>query len=214
VVERSKPASFLLCTLRRDGADDPVGDHFFVDPTRYEPAHGDVVVLRMAPKAPGQLVPCSENPELACQGFIKRVVGLPGDKVRFDGAALLVNGELRTGEPLEVRRDAYGISTAIRRESLGSHDYQIGDFTEVSVPANGEVVVEPGRYFVAGDNRDNSNDSRYQGTIPRADIVGRVTKIYWSWNNRESWLGMWNPRVLWHLLRDETRWDRIGRVIE
>src|SRR4030095_243981 len=64
------------------------------------------------------------------------------------------------------------------------------------------------------DNRDNSNDSRYWGTLPRACSVGRATKIYWSWDNEESWLRMLDPAVVWSLIRTKTRWDRIGQSIE
>jgi signal peptidase I len=192
-----------------------VGDHLYVDSRGYQPEHGDVVVFRLARAENGDLASCSENPELSCEGFIKRIVGLPGDTVRFDGAALVLNGELRTGaSDLEAPIDVDGLATAMRRESLGAHDYRIGDFVHGAARGSAEVTVEPGRYFLAGDNRDNSNDSRNWGTIPRADIVGRATKIYWSWNNRVSWLGMANPRTLWRLLREETRWDRIGMEIE
>jgi signal peptidase I len=192
-----------------------IGDHLFADPRGYEPARGDVVVVRMARDGDRRIVPCHENPDLACEAFIKRIVGLPGDTVRFDGAALYVNEELRTGDPsFEKSTDWRGVTLSIRPESLGSRQYRIADAVDRSAPKSATVIVEPERYFVSGDNRDNSNDSRYWGTVFRADIIGRATKIYWSWDNEESWLRMLNPLVVWKLLRDKTRWDRIGQSIE
>ena len=75
------------------------------------------------------------------------------------------------------------------------------------------VVVEPDRYFMAGDNRDNSNDSRYWGTVHRDDIVGRVTSLYWSWDFNGSSAELLNPATLWTLLRERTRWNRIGQEV-
>src|SRR5262249_33640892 len=141
--------------------------------------------------------------------------GLPGDSVRFDGVALYVNDELRTGDPGgEKATDENGFTLQIRNESLDGHYYRIADLDGRSAPKSATAIVEPDHYFLAGDNRDNSNDSRYWGTVARADIVGRATKIYWSWDNEHSWLEMWSPTVWWQLLREKTRWDRIGRVIE
>ncbi len=64
------------------------------------------------------------------------------------------------------------------------------------------------------DHRDNSNDSRAWGTVPREDLKGPVTIIYWSWNNRGSWLSMLNPLTWLRLLTGETRWSRIGDSVE
>jgi hypothetical protein len=65
-----------------------------------------------------------------------------------------------------------------------------------------------------GDNRDNSNDSRGWGTVRREEIIGPVTILYWSWNNRGSWWSMLSPATWWRLLTSETRWDRIGMTVQ
>jgi signal peptidase I len=70
--------------------------------------------------------------------------------------------------------------------------------------------VPEDRYFMMGDNRDNSNDSRVWGTVHRNDIRGPVLINYWSWNNRESWLAMLNPLTWLDLLWNEMYWGRIG----
>jgi signal peptidase I len=81
-------------------------------------------------------------------------------------------------------------------------------------PSFETVLVEPQRYFLVGDNRDNSNDSRYFGTIHTDDISGPAIKLYWSWDYNGTYLQLLNPSVLWALLRDKTRWERIGQPIE
>ena len=75
-------------------------------------------------------------------------------------------------------------------------------------PAGGTVAR------ATADRWLNSNDSRGWGTVGRADLKGPVTWIYWSWNNQGSWASMLNPLTWWHLLRHETRWDRVGLAVE
>jgi signal peptidase I len=195
-----------------------IGDHLFADPRPYRdssPQRGDIVVFRLARTSSGLPEPHDRNPRSPTESFIKRIVGVPGDAIRFDGAVLYVNGEAKTGDPApETASGSQGESVQVRPESLDGHDYFAWDLAERRSPSFETVVVEPDRYFMAGDNRDNSNDSRYWGTVHRADIVGRATKIYWSWENENSWLAMLNPAVWWHLLREKTRWDRIGQSIE
>src|ERR1700752_686837 len=93
------------------------GDHLFVDRRGDEPARGDVVVFRRGRDPSGGLLPCHENPHLPCEGFIKRIVAIPGDTVRFDGAALYVNEELLTREPGSERvTGPQGEAWQMRRE--------------------------------------------------------------------------------------------------
>lgn len=192
-----------------------IGDHVYADPRRYVPARGDVVVFRMTRDPSGKLAPCHERPAAPCDGFIQRIVGLPGDRVRFDGPTLYVNEVRRTGDrTFETSVDWRGASASILPEALGAHAYRIADASDRSGLAFATAVVPQERYFLAGDNRDSAYDSRYFGTVARADIVGRATRIYWSWDNRNSWAGMLNPVVVWNLLRHQTRWERIGREIE
>ena len=84
----------------------------------------------------------------------------------------------------------------------------------------GELIVPPDMYFVMGDNRDESLDSRYWGFVPRQNIIGRPLLIYWSFRNSEPYSGLRDQDgkltrlayMITHLMQ-ETRWDRAFRVI-
>jgi len=73
--------------------------------------------------------------------------------------------------------------------------------------------VEPGRYFVLGDNREHSNDSRRWGTVRRQEIAGPAFLLYWSWDFEGSFAELLDPRAWWELLARKTRWERIGEPI-
>ena len=135
------------------------------------PARGDIVVFRF-PKDP-------------TVDYIKRIVGLPGDKVGYYNKQVLVNGQPVKQTPLgQYRGVGKGESMSgsiLLSEDLGevTHDILIRD-GQPSV--HGDFTVPPGQYFVMGDNRDNSNDSRYWGTVPEANLVGRAFFIWMSWD--------------------------------
>ena len=110
--------------------------------------------------------------------------------------------------------DATGAAHELVREVIDGAPHAILDRPGEEGLEQVRITVPEGRYFMMGDNRDNSVDSRRWGTVRRADIVGPVTRIYWSWNNRESWLAMLNPLTWWRLLSGETRWSRMGKSVE
>lgn len=113
--------------------------------------------------------------------FIKRVVGLPGDKLRYVNKKLYVNDEL-VPHTLVAEVPPLQPVTQVVREQLGSvehlihHDKRIyrGDF---------ETTVKPGHYFMMGDNRDNSSDSRVWGQVPERNIVGQAFAIWMHWQS-------------------------------
>lgn len=132
-----------------------------------EPQRGDVVVFRF-PRNPSD-------------DYIKRIVGLPGDHIAYYNKSVYVNGQ-------RVKQDTIGIykgvgsgsimsDAILKQESLGKirHDILI---KEDRLNMDGEFIVPPGHYFVLGDNRDNSNDSRYWGFVPEENLVGRAVMIW------------------------------------
>jgi signal peptidase I len=112
---------------------------------------GDVIVFKYP-----------DNPELA---YVKRLIGLPGERVEMTGRTVSVNGK-----PLEEKYTQY-IEQGSLYERYGPFD------------------VPPNHYFAMGDNRDNSQDSRFWGSVPRDHIIGKAMVIYWSYDTpREEYL--------------------------
>lgn len=130
------------------------------------PERGDVIVFRY--------------PEDRSKDFIKRLIGVPGDRIQVRDKRVYVNGSLYQN-PHEMHKDPQ-----IMPRELNQRD----NFGPVTVPANA--------YFVMGDNRDNSYDSRFWGFVPKADLVGRAFIKYWSWD-QDKW---------------RVRLNRIGKVID
>lgn len=142
-----------------------------------EPERGDVMVFRY--------------PVDTGQNFIKRVVGLPGDRVhlREDGRLYvndrLVERELRTERDLGNVREAVYVEELNSTEHLVRHEYRINPYTgeAVSRTPGGSWEVPEGSYFTIGDNRDRSSDSRSWGMVPESHIVGEAFLIWMHWDS-------------------------------
>lgn len=200
-----------------------IGDHLLVDKLAYappgsiskyllpyeEPKHGDIIVFRY--------------PVDIASTFVKRVIGLPGDRLKMINRIVYRNG-VRLNEPYtyhklpyEPSRDNFpgepsayadGMQAQLQREMLDNH------------VKDGEIIVPPGMYFAMGDNRDNSLDSRYWGFVPRENIIGKPLIIYWSYKaSTEDLTGSSVGSMLTHFIDlgqhffSRTRWDRTLRVI-
>ncbi|RLA85741.1 MAG: signal peptidase I [Deltaproteobacteria bacterium] len=155
-----------------------VGDHLLVLKCAYgiriplvgryllefsRPKRGDIIVF-VYPR----------NPK---KDFIKRVMGLPGERIQVIDRKVYVNGK-----PIEDPWGFWAKGAVLR-------------------PNFGPVIVPEGHYFVLGDNRDNSMDSRYWGFVPKENILGKALIIYWSWNSRGEGL------------LEKVRWARIGKIL-
>lgn len=137
-----------------------------------EPQRGDVVVFRY-PRDPSV-------------DYIKRVVGLPGDRIGYYNKVVYINGKPAGQIPdgVYIGKGA-GVSmsgASRRREQLGKVQHDILVMPHTS-GVEGEFTVGKGQYFVMGDNRDNSNDSRYWGTVPEANLVGKAFRIWMNWDS-------------------------------
>lgn len=146
------------------------------------PERGDVVVFRF--------------PQDPRQDYIKRVVGLPGDEIVYIDKRLYVNGELVQEESLGPALTEEGFEVVEYGEKLGEVEHRIYKMPRRHDPRRFDIVVPEGRYFVMGDNRDNSNDSRGWGFVPDENLVGRAFLIWMNWR-----VGEW------------PEWNRIGTVI-
>ena len=152
-----------------------------------EPNRGDIVVFRY-PKDP-------------TVDYIKRIVGLPGDKVVYSNKKLTIND-------LPVQQTSLGSYQGLGQgEEMSGAEDLLENLTGVEhriLIRNGTPTVEfvyvvpEGNYFAMGDNRDNSNDSRYWGSVPEANLVGKAFFIWMSWDWQNKGVGF----------------DRIGTVLK
>lgn len=205
-----------------------IGDHLFVNkfiygiklpftdvrlPALREPERGDVVVFTVA-KSDGQTFPADRRPDQPREEFVKRIIGLPGDRVELRRGSVYLNGEPVDSKPLrEEFVDDAGNRLLEDEVRLGDHTFITLDDPEMPSQRSRTYVVEEGRYFMLGDNRDHSKDSRYWGTVRLAEIKGPAFVLYWSWNFNGSWSELLNPFTWWRLLTSEMRWNRIGEGV-
>jgi signal peptidase I len=161
---------FILVNKYDYGLRVPVLNHTFLEIDH--PERGEVMVFRF-PKDPSL-------------DYIKRVVGLPGDRIEYRNKQIFVNGvaaaQQEKGYYEYVAPGLNQVSVRRLEEKLGAHGHDI--LIDDNNPAlDGEITVPEGHYFVMGDNRDNSNDSRFWGFVPERNVVGRAFMIWWNFDN-------------------------------
>ncbi len=151
------------------------------------PRRGDIAVFRY--------------PEDPSVDYIKRIVGLPGDHLRYEDKVLYVNGERLEqrllGEYVGVGAGRSMSGASLRAEQIGDREHEILVQNRHRI-AEGEFIVPAGYYFAMGDNRDNSNDSRFWGPVPDEYLVGRAFMIWMSWDSE----------------RNTVLWERIGSRLQ
>lgn len=152
-----------------------------------EPQRGDVLVFRY--------------PEDPRQDYIKRVVGVPGDTVVYHKKQLFINGEPVAQTHLgsyQTNGTGRGMTGAdMFKENLATVEHEI--LVMKTRPRHDmKTVVPEGQYFVMGDNRDNSNDSRAWGFVPEENLVGKAFMIWMNWDHVQT----------------KVSWDRLGTIIE
>ncbi|MEI6244371.1 MAG: signal peptidase I [Acidobacteriota bacterium] len=150
-----------------------VGDHLIVNKMRFAPIRrGDVVVFKF-PKDPER-------------DFVKRVIGLPGDKIELHRKKVYVNG-VALNEPYAHFMEPASTDGAPKVDDVRE------EYGPVNVPAD--------QYFMMGDNRDNSEDSRYWGFLPKSYVKGNAEFLYFSVDDQAS-------------LVSGARWERLGKIVK
>lgn len=181
-----------------------IGDHLLVNKFVYgpripftdsrlftwkQPKRGDIIVFKY--------------PQNESKNFIKRVIGLPGDKVQITNGKLFINDqqvELAPGElpsDKSIEGDITFGKPMVYEEQLGAIRHSMQYLRDQSNYQFAPVLVPKDAVFVMGDNRDNSQDSRVWGFVAQNKILGRALIIYWSWDGDGRWV----------------RWERIGTLI-
>src|SRR5690242_12662431 len=161
-----------------------IGDHLLVNKFVFGPTAGSIEKTLLPMKDIHRLdVIVFKYPEDPERDFIKRVIGLPGETVELRNKRVFVNGR-RLDEPYVFYLDD--------PPPLPEEMSLSGDLSGMSGDPRfqyGPVTVPPNHYFVMGDNRDNSQDSRYWGFLPRQNIKGRALVVYWSYQaEREDYV--------------------------
>jgi len=213
-----------------------VGDHLLVDQItlapsaswmpliRYrEPKRGDIVVFYKPVYQPGiDATDADGTPQYT--PLVKRLIGVPGDHIHLHNGIVFVNGVAQpVGFAQPTTTDNFNeflddFPAVPPSEATGSTESWAVNFS--NYVRDGDLVVPPGMYFMMGDNRHNSLDSRYWGFVPRANIIGRPLINYWSFeatdgeyektgvSQKFAWLG----HVALHFFSD-TRWKRTLKVM-
>ena len=211
IVEAFKiPSGSMLDTVQ-------IGDHLLVNKFLYgikipftdrilipikDPRHGDVIVFRYPVTLTADDIKWfQENqgrlPDDVDVDYIKRVIGLPGDRIRIEQKQVWRNGEL-LNEPYVQHRDPF-----IQQQVCDPPPAETPSYLEFRANPRAfcrdnvrEFTVPQDKYFVMGDNRDASADSRFWGFVDRGAIKGKAFLVYWSWSGLT-----------------DIRWDRIGMLV-
>jgi len=185
---------FILVNKFAYGLRLPVSNTKIVD--LGEPRHGDVVVFKY--------------PQDDKTDYIKRIIGLPGDEIGYQNKTVYLNGQpqgqlpigryagVASGAVMTGAREAVENLDGVEHHTLirqGAPDLPPG----CRVLAAGPIRVPPNQYFVMGDNRDNSNDSRCWGFVPEENLVGKAFAIWMHWDSERDGIPI--------------AWDRLGHVI-
>jgi len=196
-----------------------VGDYLFVDKLHFGGSHDSTGLVPFRPVQRGDIV-VFYHPADPTLHLVKRVVGVPKDHIRLVHKQVWINGV--------PQQEAY-VHYLKGPPDVFKDDFPRLDFLTpninprwyIDLPNHverGELVVPAGEYFVMGDNRDNSQDSRYWGFVPAENIIGRPLLVYWSVRESEGERASLSDKiahsfyVLTHVY-GLTRWDRVFRIV-
>jgi signal peptidase I len=193
-----------------------VGDYLLVNKLCYGgPGIGDQVMPYQKIKRGDVIV--FHYPVDPQQHFVKRVIGLPGDRLRMVNKTVFINGKPLTEPyvrflepPNNLFRDNFP------RTDIPAYGLEGKWWLEMrKLVEDNQLIIPEGQYFVMGDNRDDSQDSRYWGFVPRENIIGEPLLIYWSVKNADDPPASKTYRfayALTHIFQN-TRWNRTLRLV-
>jgi len=209
-----------------------IGDHLLVNKFIFAPGEslpflpqreirrGDIIVFKYPgnPYDPKRDDRPDNRPIFT--NYVKRVIGVPGDRIRIQGNTVVVNGQVIPEHRIVARdhnrKDPLEIIESPPRKPGELYDvyYRPGPEDDNqdydAFQGKDEIVVPPSSYFVMGDNRNNSEDSRYWGFVPRDMVIGRAMFVYWSYDESA-------PPTGWGIVIDffaNTRWSRTGTLVK
>ena len=183
-----------------------IGDHLIVNKMLYSPApsglESAVAPIRHVRRHEVVVFKFPDDPK---RDFIKRVIGLPGERVRIENKQVYIDDVLLEEPYVFFQDDAgeppLGFSSDSMRDSMA------------------EIIVPEGHYFMMGDNRDNSHDSRYWGTLDGDLLKGRALVIYWSYKSdrdaytKQGWQNVKEVLSVIPYFFTNTRWDRFFHLV-
>ena len=195
-----------------------IGDHLLVDKLAFAPS-GPIskYILPYRPVKRGDII-VFRFPVDIKQTFVKRCMGVPGDRIRIVNKQVYLNG-VKLDEPYKVNKTDYFDSYRDNFPGEPNVSVEPGAIDMLTHHVvNGEVVVPPGYYFAMGDNRDSSLDSRYWGFVPRENIIGKPLIVYWSYDAttdqlQDSGLSVAHIVDLVRNFFPKTRWKRTFMLI-
>ncbi len=176
------PSGGMLPTLE-------IGDEVYASKSAYrtrDPVRGEIVVFKVGRNGV-DIAPLDQHPDWEVEIFIKRVLAVPGDEVEWRNEQLILNGApakySETGrgyEPFAVRQ------VPILETDSGSVPHQILVQSEHLQPEVSPTRIRPGRYFLVGDFRTSSHDSRHWGSVRKEELIGPVVYRYYSGDTQNS----------------------------
>jgi signal peptidase I len=209
-----------------------IGDHLLVNKFIFAPGatvpflpqrdirRGDIIVFKYPGNRYQPWKDDKDDNRPILTNYVKRVIGLPGDRIRIEGTSVIVNGQIVPEHKIEAHETHPKAHLATPPNPPPRKPEELYDVYYTPDPTDGpemnvfdgkdEIVVPPESYFVMGDNRDNSEDSRVWGYVPRDLVIGRAMFVYWSYDESAPSTGL---TVIGDFLFN-TRWWRTGTLVK
>ncbi len=209
-----------------------IGDHLLVNKFIFAPGktlpflpqreirRGDIIVFKYPGNKYDPRRDDRPDNKPITTNYVKRVIGIPGDHIRIEGRNVLVNGQVLPEHRIEAvdHNDRAPLEIENNPERKPEESYDVfwrPDFVAEDYDIfkhegkDGEIVIPEGRYFVMGDNRNNSEDSRWWGFVPRELVIGRAMFVYWSYDESAPSSGFFPVDFF-----KNTRWSRTGTMVK